>query len=201
MNRLDDAVAGGWPPWHAAVAEPEPLPPAQQPLHARDENRQLERLRQIVVRARLESLEHVVGAATGGEHQDRHELSGAPQTGHHAEAIDARQHHVEDHEVEAGGIGGKLGQRRLPGIDDLDVVLLGDQVEAEPLGDVLLVFDDENTAHCGGNTGSCTVNVLPRPGPSLSANTLPPWRAITDRAMNSPRPVPFTRVATAPGIR
>ena len=61
---------------------------------------------------------------------------------------------------------------------------------------MLLVFDDEDAAHCGGNTGSCTVNVLPRPGPSLSANTLPPWRATTDRTMKSPRPVPLTRVAT-----
>ena len=99
------------------------------------------------------------------------------------------------------GIGKELRERRFARVDHLDVVVLGDQVEPQAFGEMLLVFDDQDPAHGGGNSGNCTVNVLPRPGPSLSANTLPPWRAITDRTMNSPRPVPFTRTATAPGIR
>ena len=180
-------------------AELEPLAPAQQALHARDENRQLEGLGQIVVGARLKSPQHVLGTAAGGEHQHRHELPGAPQLGRHVEPVDAWQHHIEDDEVEPVGL--EQRERPFSRVHHLNVVMFGDEVKPQALGEVLLVFDNEEAAHGGGISGNCTVNVLPRPEPSLSANTLPPWRAITDRTMNRPRPVPFTRIATAPGTR
>jgi len=47
--------------------------------------------------------------------------------------------------------------------------------------------------------GSFTVNtVFPSPE---DKDTVPPWARTIWRTMNNPRPVPFTRVATAPGIR
>ena len=45
------------------------------------------------------------------------------------------------------GIGHQLRQRRFSRVDDLDVVMLGGQVEPQPFGKVLLVFDDEDAAH------------------------------------------------------
>ena len=181
--------------------ELEPLAPAQQALHARDENRQLEGFGKIIVGARLKSLQHVLGTAAGSEHEHRHELPAAPQLGHDVESVDARQHDVEDDEIERGRIRLEQRERRLSGVHDRNVVMFGDEVEPQAVGEVLLVFHNQKTAHGGGMSGSCTVNVLPRPEPALSANTLPPWREMTDRTMNRPSPVPFTRIATAPGTR
>ena len=45
--------------------------------------------------------------------------------------------------------------------------------------------------------GSSSVNVLPWPGPSLSANARPPCFLATERTMNSPRPLPFARIGHA----
>ena len=60
-------------------------------------------------------------------------------------------------------------------------------------------FYYQDAAH--GRMGSCMTKVLPRPGPSLSAQARPPWRLATERTMYSPRPVPLTRVAPGPWMR
>ena len=150
LNRLDTGGRRGL----AIDAEPEPLPAAKQPLHAGDENRQLEGFRQIVVGARLKSLKNILRAAAGGEHQDRDELPGAPQLGHDREPGHAWQHDIEDDQVEASGIGQQLRQRRFSRVHHLGVVMLGDQVELQTCGDMLLVFDDQDPAHRGGDNGS-----------------------------------------------
>ena len=38
---------------------------------------------------------------------------------------------------------------------------------------------------------SSSVNVAPRPSPSLCANTRPPWARAIERTMYRPRPVPL----------
>ena len=164
------------------------------------QDRQLERLRQIVVGARTETLRstssgrpRAVSIRTGTNCPARRSSATT------REPVDARQHHVEDDQIEAGRVGRQPRERLFAGVDHLDVVLLGLEVEAQAVGEVLLVFDDRIRLIAAADSGSCTVNVLPRPGPSLSANTLPPWRAITERTMNSPRPVPLTRVAHRAG--
>ena len=78
-------------------------------------------------------------------------------------------------------LGGSRLERRFAGVDHLHLVALGLQVEAQPFGEVLLVFDDQNAAHLA--IGSCSTNVLPRPGPSLSAQARPPCRLATERTM------------------
>ena len=94
------------------------------------------------------------------------------------EAVLARQHHVEHHEIEAAvrGVGQPL-ERRLAGLDDLDAVALGLEIEAQPLGQVLLVFDDQHALRSSclaAARGSSSVKVLPCPAPSLSAKARPP---------------------------
>ena len=56
-------------------------------------------------------------------------------------------------------------ERLLAGVDDLGVVALGFEVETQPVGQMLLVFDDQDARHAEGAVGSCSVKVLPWPGP------------------------------------
>ena len=75
----------------APIRLPEPFVPAQQPAHAREEDRQLERLGQVVVGARARSRCSTSSErAARGQHQHGHELADAPQLGHDREAVDAR---------------------------------------------------------------------------------------------------------------
>ena len=104
--------------------------------------RSLEGLRQVVVGARLEAAQHVLGAAPGGEHEHGDERARAPQLGRHVEAVRAGQHHVEQDHVEGGALGEQEFERRLAVGGRLDLVAFGLKVEAEAVAEVLLVFDD-----------------------------------------------------------
>ena len=79
----------------------------------------------------------------------------------------------------------------------------GFQVELQAFSQVGFVFHNQNMTHaslsipCRTGTqrftrGNSSTTFVPRPSPSLSANTRPPcFRAIA-RTMKRPRPVPFT---------
>ena len=88
-------------------------------------------------------------------------------------------------------------QRRLAGAHHLHRVAFRLEIEPQSLGQVLLVFHHQYSRHFA--IGNSTTNVLPRPGPSLSAQARPPWRLATERTMYSPSPVPFTADAMGPG--
>ena len=65
------------------------------------------------------------------------------------EAIDARQHHVEHHQVEALGLGAR---ERALAVADADArVAFEPEVQADKLADVRLILDDENAR--GGGRG------------------------------------------------
>src|SRR4029453_15189318 len=137
-------------------------------------------------------------------HEDWHELSDVAELGDDREAVLARQHHVEDDEIEgAADPPGQPLERRLAGLDYLDVVSFGLEVESNPLGEMLFVLDDQHTrgVHASAAFGSSSVKVLPRPVPSLSAKARPPCLRATDRTMKRPRPLPFARTATPVGMR
>ena len=74
--------------------------PAQQAADSGNQNRQIERLGEIVIRSGGEAAQNVAGMAPGRKHEGWNELSGAPHFGHHAEAILARQHHVQHDYIE-----------------------------------------------------------------------------------------------------
>ena len=152
-------------------------------MEPRDQDGQVERLRQIVVGASLEPLQHVLLPSARGQHQDRHEVPGGAQFGRHGEAVLARQHDVEDHHVERLPLTQRQVERLLAACGDRDLMPLGGQVEADAVGDVLLVLDDQDSAHQPEVRGSCSVNVAPRPSPSLCANTRPPCALAIDRTM------------------
>ena len=159
-----------------------PSPPSQQSVDAREEDRELEGLGQVVVRTSLESSQHVFRAAARGEHQDRQELLGRTQLRRDGEAVFARQHHVEDHDVEDAPLFQQEIERLLAVCRDDRLMAFGLEIELEAVGDVLLVFDDQDSTHVVSR-GSSSVNVAPRPSPSLCANTRPPCARAIDRTM------------------
>jgi hypothetical protein len=74
-------------------------------LHACEELAYAERLGDIVVGATLEAQDLVRFGVSRGEHQDRCVAAGAVETQRAAEcdAVEPRQHHIEDDRVEAFG--------------------------------------------------------------------------------------------------
>ena len=128
-------------------------------------------------------------------------MAKAPQFGRDHEAVHAWQHHVEHHEVVELRLRRNPLERVLAGFGEIDLVFVRFKVEAQAGSQVELVFDDEDAAHDAEVSGSCTVKVVPRPGPSLSAKTVPPCRATTARTMKRPRPAPLMRAVMTPGMR
>src|ERR1051325_6758729 len=131
------------------------------------------------------------------QHEGWNEVSFLAHGGHDRETVDARQHNIEHHDIERRGP--KQVECGLSRIRDVHLVTLELEVEAQPVGQVLFVFHDQNAAHL--EIGNWSTNVLPRPGPSLSAQARPPWRLATERTMKRPSPVPLVRSACAPGTR
>src|SRR5262245_36646675 len=82
-----------------AVRRTRTLPPAQDRSQAREQLARIERLRQVVVRAELETDDAVRGLAARGQHQDR-DVGGSPDLAAHGEAVPVGQHEVEDERVE-----------------------------------------------------------------------------------------------------
>src|ERR1017187_8860538 len=177
----------------------QPLTPAQQAADAGDEDGEFKGLGQVIVGSGGKAAQDIFGMAARGEHQGWNELTGLTQLGHYREAVDAGQHDIEDHHVESRGLAFEQRQRGFPGVHQLHFPAFRLQIEAQAAGQVLLVFHHENAGHLA--TGSCSTKVLPRPGPSLSAQARPPWRLATERTMKRPNPVPLTRAASWPGTR
>src|SRR5262249_26495762 len=92
-------------------------------------------------------------------------------------------------------------QNFLAVVDDDHVMALGLQVKTESLGDVALIFHNQDTAHTRYTLGRRMVNVLPWPSPSLSAKTSPPCRRTMERQRKRPKPVPLTWSAPRPCTR
>ena len=111
-------------------------------------------------------------------------LPGGAQLRGDGEAVLAGQHHVEDDDVEDAALVEQQVERLLAVGRDDGLVAFGLEVEAQAVGDVLLVFDDQDAAHDqSSRVGSSSVNVAPRPSPSLCANTRPPCARAIERTM------------------
>ena len=113
--------------------------------HPGDQLVELERLRQVVVRAAVETGHRVGGGGACGQHDDRHALVEAAHPAQHLEAVDAGQADIEQDQVELVAAG------------ELD---RGQAVVGHPAGvpgrgqalrderrDAFLVLDHQNAAH------------------------------------------------------
>ena len=113
----------------------------QHRLHAGDQLRGGEGLRQVVVGAELEAEDPVDLAVAGGEEDDRH-LGGLADLLADLEAVDIGEADVEHDEagpVAAERVEPGAARRRLQ-----DPVPLPFQVQADEVGDVVLVVDDDD---------------------------------------------------------
>ena len=161
-------------------------------MQARQQDLQLERFRQVIVGAGLEPLQDVGRAAARGQHQHRHEVPLGAQLLNDLKAVASRQHHVEHDRVIRRAIGEQAIERGLAVAIDVNRVALGLEVEPQAIGQVCLVFNDQDAAHLFFTRGNSSVNVAPLPSPMLSANTRPPCALAMERTMKRPSPVPLT---------
>ena len=108
----------------------------------------VERLGEVIVGAHFKSENAIDILAARGEHDDRHLRFGADLAAQ-AEAVLARQHDVEDQEVDAMvGHGPRhfapVGRRG-------DVAAVGAQIFRDQRPRLAVVFNDENVGRCRGH--------------------------------------------------
>jgi hypothetical protein len=120
---------------------------AQQRFHAGGQLSHSERLGEVVIAADFESDHLVEFGVTRREEQHRDaRVDAQPPT--HLVPVDSRQHDIEHHEVEGGGLRERQCVIAVRGY--CDVVALFAQVVADELGDRSFVIDDEDA---GGSVG------------------------------------------------
>src|SRR4051794_38939478 len=147
----------------------------QQGAYARAQDRQRERLREVVVGARVEP-EHLVElGAAGREHEDRQARVLRARAAAHLDPVDVRQADVENHEVDAARVDAPDGGAAR--VDVIDVVALARQGADQRLADRDVVFDHEEARHGSREYGAGAAidllriarvcRILEFPGPAL----------------------------------
>ena len=129
---------------HGAAASRGDLGPAEDRPDPGDEGARVERLRHVVVRPELEPDDRVDVVVPRREHEDGR-VAAAADLAADLEAVDLRQHEVEDHEVGVvAGVEGEGGLSVARAHDDEALLL---EVQAQQVDDVPLVVDDEDRLH------------------------------------------------------
>ena len=118
-----------------AACSPEQRPDAGRQLLRR------ERLGEVVVGARLEPGDDVVGVVAGRDHDDRH-VARLAQRAAQLEPVDARQHDVDQHDV--GGLAAERLERVLAAGGLLDGPALVLERQLHRRADALVVLDGQD---------------------------------------------------------
>jgi hypothetical protein len=117
--------------------------PAQQRADARQQFGEGEGLDEVVVGATLQAAHAVLDLVARGEHQHRRGLALGAHRGQHAEAVDARQHHVEQHQVVVAADGQAATVDAV--VRDVDHMAVLAQALVQVLGQLDFVFDDQQS--------------------------------------------------------
>lgn len=126
-------------------------PAAEQGADPGDEDDVTEGLGQVVVGAGVQALGLVVLAVLGGQHEDRHLVSGGSQVRADAVAVHTGQHDVEDHQVVAALT--RPVQPFEPVVHDIHGETLGGQSPGQGHREALLVLHDQQAhAHSLANS-------------------------------------------------
>jgi hypothetical protein len=123
--------------------------PPHDRLDSRHEGSRIERLRDVIVRAELESDDRIDVVVASREHEDRR-VPAPPELAAHLEAVDPREHQVEDDEVRLVAPVELQAVLAVARCDDRPALLL--QVQPDELDDVALVVDDQDRLHPGEDT-------------------------------------------------
>src|SRR5580693_4711055 len=105
-------------------------------------------------------------------------------------AVHAGQHHVEHDSIEFLSGTEQAADGVFTVAQDFDRMSFGLEVEAQAVGEMRFILDDQDAAHAA-LLGSSRVTVVPRASPALSAKTFPPCARAMARTMKRPRPVPL----------
>ena len=121
-------------------------PPGRR-AHARDELLHGERLDEVVVGPDLERMDAVVLGAAGADDHDRRPDSLLAGGLEQPPAVEPREHEVEHADV--GMLVAQARQARLALVHPDRVESGRDEVAGHPVGDDIVVLDDENLRHAG----------------------------------------------------
>jgi hypothetical protein len=127
--------------------------PAQPGPDPRDQLFRLERLDDVVIRAGLESQNHIYSVALGREHDDRHTRFGADLPAD-VDPVDTWQHQVEQDKI--GMSVPEHLHRLVPVRDEGWLESLATEHDAEHLGQGSVVIDDEHTTFHGPHSSTET---------------------------------------------
>ncbi len=166
--------------------------PPQQRAHAGQQLAHRERLGDVVVGAEVEPQDPVHLGAPRRQDQHRGVVAGPPQPAEQLVAVEAREHDVEDDQVEPSRPRQPEPLAPVGGRGHLEPLAGERHLEPHPDRGVVLHHQDPRPAHpLPSATGRTSVKVAPRPG-SLSTSTRPPWARAIRSTMARPRPVPCT---------
>src|SRR2546421_10331471 len=119
----------------------------QDDAHARDELFQAEWFGDVVVAADGQAMNLLFGRVAGREKDDRHLPTRRGEAAEDLEAIDVRQHDVEDHQSGLEGL--DLGQRVTAAERGLHAEALVAERHGDQLGDVQLIVDHQDPLRIG----------------------------------------------------
>ena len=123
--------------------------PSEQRAQSRKELRERERLREVVVRSRVEPGDAAVDLRARGQHQHRNSIASGTKPPAHLETVDARHEDIED-----DGVGLRRGtetvERGLAVGSELDLVPLEVERTLQRLANSTFVIDDQDLhgPHC-----------------------------------------------------
>ncbi len=109
---------------------------------ARHQFARVERLAEVVVGAELQADDAIDVIAARGEHEDRGVVRGA-ELAQHVEAADARQHHIQDQDLEI--VRFEFRERIAAVVHALDLEVFGVQIFGEHLAQFAIVVDEQNS--------------------------------------------------------
>jgi hypothetical protein len=119
--------------------------PAEQRPHAGHQLSRRERLHHVVVRPKVQADDPVTLGAARREEQDG-DLRDVAQASADLEAVHARQHHIQQHDVRLGAC--RQLQRGLTVGGEQGPMALALDIEAQQLPDLGVVVDQQHGGHC-----------------------------------------------------
>ena len=176
--------------------------PAQLGFDSREQFDHLERLRHVIVGAELEADDLVDDLSLGRQHDHWRLNPALAKLAQHVEPVHAREHHVEQHEIER--LAGSALEPTFAIAARLDQIPFARQPIAKGQHEAWLVFDEEQPLHardpCASDNavrptgsslaaGRTTVNSLPDPG-ALRTLMRPPCAWTVRLTRLKPRPAP-----------
>jgi hypothetical protein len=110
----------------------------------------IERLCEVIVRTAVESFDAGLDRGAGRYHQHRDGTARFADRTAHGEAIHARQHDIQDHDIVIGRA--DLDERTLTVASDVHGIRLLSEALGQHICGVRLVFDQKDThGRCGGS--------------------------------------------------